>query len=89
MHTAITWFNTWHGREDLLEMKRRLRTSDDAFAELTQKDGFFDRLEGETGIKLNELFPRNIDAAEAGLNSKEEEDKEALYNNDGADIARN
>ena len=90
MHTAITWFNTWHGREDLLEMKRRLRASDDAFAELTQKDGFFERLEGETGIKLNELFPRNIDAAAAanvGRAGDDEEDKEALYNG-GADLAR-
>ena len=89
MHTAITWFNTYHGREERLEMKRRLRTSDDAFAELTQKDGFFDRLEGETGVKLNELFPRNIDAApeNADNNDNDEEDKEALYN-DGGDIAR-
>ena len=73
-------------------MKRRLRTSGDAFAELTQKDGFFDRLEGETGITLNELFPRNIKAAPeiADNNGNAEEDKEAFYNNGGvvADVAR-
>ena len=52
MHTAITWFNTKYGR-DRLDMKRRLRTSGDTFAELTQKDGFFDELERETGITRN------------------------------------
>ena len=92
MHTAITYFNTWHGREERLEMRRRLRTSDDDFAELTQKDGFFERLEVETGVKLNELFPRNIDAnaENVGNNGDDEEDKEALYNNGGgvADVAR-
>ena len=88
MHTAITLFNTWHGREERLEMERRLRTADDKFAELTRKDGFFERLEGETGIKLNELFPRNIDVAAAANVGDEEENKEALYNGGGADLAR-